>query len=336
MIRISLCMIVKNEEQVLKRCLDSIVDLMDEVIIVDTGSTDKTKEIAAQYTDMIYDFKWIDDFSAARNFAFSKATCEYIYTADADEVVSDENREKFLILKKNLLPEIDIVQMLYGNQLAFESVYNFDEELRPKLFKRKREFIWEGSIHEAVRLEPIIYDSDIVITHLPQSSHVKRDLNNFAKQIAKGVYLPKRLHNMYARELMMAGDKEDFEAALPFFEQSAADVERSADEVKEACCVAAKGARLIGDVVKFFKYTTKVIASEGCSEVCCELGIFYEDLKDYDEAVIWYYNAAYETEPILCLSSKTKDALVGLARCYDALDMPMQALEYRKAMEEMN
>ena len=74
MITISLCMIVKNEEKVLARCLDSIADLMDEIIIVDTGSSDNTKEIAKKYTDKIYDFTWIDDFSAARNFAFSKAT----------------------------------------------------------------------------------------------------------------------------------------------------------------------------------------------------------------------------------------------------------------------
>ena len=60
-------MIVKNEEKVLARCLDSIADLMDEIIIVDTGSSDNTKEIAKKYTDKIYDFAWIDDFSAARN-----------------------------------------------------------------------------------------------------------------------------------------------------------------------------------------------------------------------------------------------------------------------------
>lgn len=70
MITISLCMIVKNEEKVLARCLDSIADLMDEIIIVDTGSSDNTKEIAKKYTDKIYDFAWIDDFSAARNYSF--------------------------------------------------------------------------------------------------------------------------------------------------------------------------------------------------------------------------------------------------------------------------
>ena len=74
MVTISVCMIVKNEEAVLERCLDSLNGIAEEIIIVDTGSTDKTKEIAAKYTDKIYDFTWIHDFSAARNFAFTLQT----------------------------------------------------------------------------------------------------------------------------------------------------------------------------------------------------------------------------------------------------------------------
>ncbi len=330
MITISLCMIVKNEERVLARCLDSLRGLMDEIIIVDTGSTDKTKEIAARYTDKLYDFKWIDDFSAARNFAFSKAAKDYIYSADADEELSPENHKRFMLLKETLLPEIEIVQMKYGNQLHFGTVYNFDEEYRPKLFKRKRDFIWEEAIHETVRLAPIVYDSDIVITHKPHESHAKRDLQNFRRQIIQGRRLSSRLQEMYARELYLAGDEEELLWAEGYFQQSAADPERSVDEVKQACCVAAKAARSRKDTVGFFKYASKVLAQEGCAEICCELGHFYEELSDLEEAIIWYFNAAYETMALLSLKAAKEEPLEGLVRCYEQLGMPEQAAEYRR------
>ena len=151
MITISLCMIVKNEEEVLERCLNSLKGLMDEIIIVDTGSTDSTKEIAARYTDKIYDFSWCDDFAAARNFSFSKATQEYIYAPDADEVLDDTNRRRFMMLKAALLPEIEIVQMKYITPSKFNTVQNSSSEYRPKLFKRLRTFTWINPVHETVR-----------------------------------------------------------------------------------------------------------------------------------------------------------------------------------------
>ena len=335
MITISLCMIVKNEERVLARCLDSIKDLMDEIIIVDTGSTDRTKEIARKYTDKIYDFEWIQDFSAARNYAFSFATKEYIYTADADEVVDPENRKRFRFLKECLLPEIEIVQMKYGNQLQHGTVYNFDEEYRPKLFKRQREFVWEGSVHETVRLNPIIYDSDIVITHLPEKPHGDRDLENFRNQVRKGVRLDKRLHNMYARELYMVGTLKDLEEGMAFFMESAADVRRDAEEITQACCVVARAARMMEEPLKFFKYVSKVIAGEGCSEICCELGHFYEEKKDLEEAAIWYYNAVYETKPVLSIACSGKEPLEGLIRCYEAMGQEEVAQRYREELDNL-
>ena len=84
---ISLCMIVRDEEDVLGRCLESVYDLVDEIVIVDTGSQDGTKEIAAAYTERIFDFTWIDDFAAARNAAFAKASCAYCMWLDADDVL---------------------------------------------------------------------------------------------------------------------------------------------------------------------------------------------------------------------------------------------------------
>ena len=151
-VRFSLCMIVKNEEAVLKDCLDSLQAL---IIIVDTGSTDRTKEIAAQYTDKIYDFQWCNDFSAARNFAFSKATGDYIYSADADEYIDAENRKKFQLLKQAILPEVEIVQMIYVTEQINHPTENFARDLRPKLFKRLRQFTWIEPIHETINTNPV-------------------------------------------------------------------------------------------------------------------------------------------------------------------------------------
>ena len=327
-------MIVKNEERILARCLDSIADLMDEIIIVDTGSTDATKKIAANYTDKIYDFTWIGDFSAARNFAFSQANMEYIYSADADEVLDEENREAFRQLKETLLPEIDMVQMYYANQLTHGTIYNFDRELRPKLFKRLRTFQWQGAIHEQVGLQPVIYDSDLEIQHMPENSHKDRDLAAFVRMTDDGIRLDKRLHNIYAKELFISGEDKDFAAAREFFRQSCQDTERSEDEIKEAACVAARAARICGDTEDFFKYAMKVIACEGCSEICCELGEFYLQRQDIDEAIVWFYNGAYETESILNARSGGDIPLQGLAGCYRKAGNEAQAAEYERLATE--
>lgn len=301
MITISLCMIVKNEEKILARCLDSIAFLMDEIIIVDTGSTDSTKEIAKCYTDQVYDFKWVDDFSAARNESFRYATKDYIYVADADEVLDEVNRARFAQLKENILPEIEIVQMKYCNQLQFGTAYNFDEEYRPKLYKRLRQFQWTEPVHEMVRLDPIIYDSEIEIMHLPEQVHSGRDFATFQKQIRKGLRLSKRLHHMYAMELYISGEDKDFLEAEPFFQGSTDDPQRSLDEIKEASCVVARAARIRGDSHQLLKMSLKDIASEGSAEMCCELGQYFMDQGDYEEAKMWFYNAAHETSAILCL-----------------------------------
>lgn len=330
MITISLCMIVKNEEAVLKRCLDSIADLMDEIIIVDTGSTDKTKEIAAQYTDKIYDFEWIQDFSAARNYSFSKATMDYIYVADADEVIDEENRQKFRILKEAMLSEIEMVQMLYCNQLEFGTTYNFDEEYRPKLYKRLREFVWVEPIHETVRITPVIYDSDIRIEHRPLSGHAGRDFAAFQRIFAKGARLSKKLHNMYARELFITGEDKDFFEAVPVFELTMADTDRGLEEVKEAACVLARAYRLQGDLPNFFKNAIKEVAAESSSEICYELGEYYLNQEEYMEASIWYYNAAYETESILNIHCSGDWSLERLALCYRSLGNEEKAFEFEE------
>ena len=291
MTTISVCMIVKNEEKHLARCLSSLQGIWDELIIVDTGSTDKTKSIAAEYTSHVYDYQWTHDFAHARNYTFSLATCDYIYTPDADEVLDSDNREKFLRLKQTLLPEIEIVQMIYVNRHPYQTTENFDKDYRPKLFKRLRTFQWIDPIHETVRLQPVVYDSDIEILHQPDSSHASRDLAIMRASIQKGCHLSARLHKMYARELFMAGTSQDFLEAETFFQNSFKDAARSNDEHMEALCVLARINRLKKNYLEFLSLCLNGTAAFPCAELCLEAGDYYVEMQDYENARDWYENA---------------------------------------------
>lgn len=320
MITISICMIVKDEEKILRRCLDSLKGLAEEIIIVDTGSTDATREIASEYTELIFDYTWNYDFSAARNYSFSKATMDYIYVADADEVMDEENRKRFLQLKQNLLSEIEIVQMKYANQLSFNTTYNFDEEYRPKLYKRIRNFCWTDPLHESVTLSPVIYDSDIVIKHMPVSNHAGRDFAAFRKAIDSLGKLSPKLNEMYAKELFIAGEKIDFENAFSYYKAYADQEEGNDRERKIYECILVKCYRLQGDISGMMKYSLRNIADgKGSAEVCYELGEYFFSVEDYREATIWYYNAAYETQCELNIHYGGDYPLKRLTQCYHKL-----------------
>lgn len=329
MITISTCMIVKNEEAILARCLDCVQAFSDEIIIVDTGSTDRTKEIASLYTSHIYDFAWINDFSAARNYSFSKATMDYIYIADADEVIDDENIRQIQDLKQVLLPEIEVVQMYYTNQLEYGTTYNYDKEYRPKLVKRLREFYWQDPLHETLRMNPIIYDSDIAIIHKPHENHSARDFANLQSLIQSGASLSSKLNIMYAKELFISGTDKDFQTAEAYFCKLSATT-LSDDELKAVQCVLVKCGVISKDLHLILGAALKNVADEaGCSEVCTCLGNYYEDCNDYPEAILWYYNAAYETESELSLIYHQTLPLEGLVRCYQKLGDTNQADYYQ-------
>lgn len=334
MITVSVCMIVKNEEARLRRCLECLKPIADEILIADTGSTDRTKEIAAEFTDQIYDFPWVDDFSAARNFIFSKAKMDYIYTADADEELDEVNIRRFLGLKAVLLPEIEIVQMHYLNFMEQNTAYNSRRELRPKLFRRLRRFEWIDPVHETVRLDPIVYDSEIEILHKAEGHHAKRDLATFQKALNKGMRLSKKLHSMYAKELFIAGDTDDLSAAEEFFLNSWQDEARTPDERREAACVLARLYRLTGNTAEFFRVVLRETPYGFSAELCTEIGAYFFEAGNFAEALCWYNDGIYETEAIISIFVKGSGSLLRLAECYERTGQPLAAKRLRKEAEE--
>ena len=309
------CMIVKNEEAVLDKCLASLADIMDEIIIVDTGSTDRTKEIAASYTPYIYDYVWQEDFAAARNFAFSKATGDYIYSADADEVIDAENRLKFQALKRVLLPEVEIVQMIYITEQADHPTENFARDRRPKLFKRLREFTWVEPVHETVNLSPIVFDSDIEVRHYPQGDHSGRDFGVFEKIIAEKGVLSDRLIGMYVRELYKAGTPQALGRAKGFLEWSLAAAKQNGKELqcRQIIAVLLKIYRLEEDAVSILNTCLREEVTIPSAEVCLELGNFFMMKEEYAEASEWFRRAAFDCESEIDIASSGKNALMALA-----------------------
>lgn len=165
MFSISLCMITKNEEHFLENCLNSIKELVDEIIIVDTGSTDKTKDIAKKFTTKIFDFNWCNDFSKARNESLKHATKEWILILDADETISQIDHKAIKDAIKNTKNlGFSLIQRNYTNDSSSAKWISSKEDAYlesqvakgwfpapiTRLFKNEKDIFYEGNVHESV------------------------------------------------------------------------------------------------------------------------------------------------------------------------------------------
>lgn len=148
MIPVSVCIIAKNEEEHIEKCLRLVHKHPFEIIVTDTGSTDRTKEIAAKYADKVLDYTWVDDFSAARNFCISQATHDWILVLDCDEFIEKLNFSEM----QQLMQEYPyaIGQMTRDN-ICYSQNHSVlhSEDLVERLFDR-RLYHYEGNIHEQV------------------------------------------------------------------------------------------------------------------------------------------------------------------------------------------
>lgn len=288
MIAISLCMIVRNEEKTLSRCLSSVGGAADEIIIVDTGSDDRTKETAAAFGARVYDFEWADDFSAARNYAFSKATMEYQMWLDADDVLPPEEAEKLLSLKASLPPQTDVVTMKYHT--------HFDEAGNPvltsrrgRLFRREKGFLWRDRVHEYIPMTGLILPSDIAVCHKKEASSGDRNLRIYESMLAHGEMFQPRSVYYYARELMDHGRYED---ASLYFNRFLDGGEGWVEDNIAACLALGRCCgwlnrpdERIRALLRSFMYDLPR------PETCCELGYGYMSKGDYERAAYWFDTA---------------------------------------------
>lgn len=337
MITISLCMIVKNEEDVIGRCLDCVKDIVDEIIIVDTGSTDRTKEIVSAYTSNIYDFEWIDDFSAARNYSFSKATKDYIMWLDADDVLLPEDIIKLKNLKENLSPSVDVVMMKY-NLGVKEDGSPVCTYYRERLLKRSKGFKWIGNVHECIEVKGKIVTSDIAVTHKKKKVPTSRNLDIFEKLIKKGKKLSHRELFYYARELHKNGRSDE---AIKYYEKFLDKEGGLLSNYVDACIdlyniykKREENKKALKSLLRSFEHGAPR------AEICCMIGFYFKEQKDYANAIFWFKLAYNIEKPKISWGSILHDfydyiPCIELCYCYFKTGNIKESIKYNSIAEKI-
>jgi len=278
----SLAMIVKNEASVLTRCLDSIKNIVDEIIIVDTGSTDETVEMAKRYTDKVYHFEWVDDFSKARNYSFSKATCDYIIWLDADDFFDEEAQAELLKLKTSLDIVVDVVYLKYN--IGFDANGNVTtSSRRERIVKREKNFQWKEPVHECMIVSGNTLNSDIAVTHGEKSrTHSRRNLDIYEKQDA----LTDRGRFYYGRELKT---HERYKDAIKMYEQFLNDGRGWKEDNIRACIDLADCYIAIEEQESAGKALFQTfLYDKPRAETCCRIGQYFLAKGDDHQAAYWY------------------------------------------------
>lgn len=333
---ISLCMIVKDEEKSLAKCLDSVKDIVDEIIIVDTGSTDNTKKIASFYTTKVFDFKWINDFSAARNFSFSKASKDYILWLDADDIILQDDKRAFLQLKQNINEDVDVVMMNYN--VGFDELGNVNlSYFRERLVKRSCNFKWKDKIHEYIDIDGKIISSNICVTHKKSQSNNVRNLKIFKKmKPSRRSFDPRSLY-YYAKELY---SNKKYDQAISYYRKFLETNKGWIEDYINACLEIAQCYRIKNDRENEFMYLMKTFSYDiPRAETCCQLGYFFKGIDEYSKAIFWFGTALNlekdeNTWGVIRHDCYDYIPSIELCVCYYKLGNEEEAIKYNKLAQQ--
>lgn len=279
---LSVCIIVKDEEAVIARCLNCASKFADEIIVVDTGSTDGTVDEARKFTEDIYFFEWCDDFSAARNYAFEQASCDFVMWLDADDVVTDENCKLIRELADN--GGFDVAYLKYA--AAFDGDRPTFVYYRERIFRRSKNFRFKGAVHEAVSPQGVTVYSEAEIHHKKiKERQPLRNLAIYQNAIARGICLDERSEFYYGRELLSCGMTREGIAVLERFLTRNGWIEN----VIEACFDLYDAYSALNERETALAYALKSLSyAPPRSRLCCILGDLFFNKNDVNSAIYWY------------------------------------------------
>lgn len=329
MSEISVCIITKNESKNISKCLEAIKGYPLEVIVIDTGSTDSTKEIALKYTDKVYDFEWIQDFSAARNYSISKASNDWILVLDSDEYVTSLDYEALIQFTKDYPDTI-------GRLLRSSPDYNGGITLdRVERFFNRKLYHYERPIHEqVVKLDQskiLLMDIPLTVDHsgyiTPEIAKEKSERNlalllQSAKENPNDPYTYFQIGQSYFMT-------QEFENAMPYFEKALSfDLDPDSEYVQMLIvsygyCLnqmdrAADCITLYNDLYPYFKEYGDFVYTLGCA---------YIRTGEYIKAIQQFVTATtlknYKTEGVTTYLS-----LYNLGLLYEQLGETKMALSF--------
>lgn len=278
-------MIVKNEQEVLDRCLNSVKDFVDEIIIVDTGSSDTTKMVAKKYTDKIFDFEWCNDFSKARNYAIQFATGEYIMWLDADDVVPQKTINYLLSIKDNMCADVYMLKydIAFWNNKPIFSYY------RERIIKNCSLCKFVGAVHECIVPFGKVEKLDCCVQH-HRITFIKNTRNlDIYQNIKKQRPLLPREQYYYARELF---DHKKYAQSLSEFKKFVKNKNSWVENVIDAYYLMSICYNIKNDKTKEFECLIKTFYYDTPrANICCKIGDIFLENSNYNIAIYWYKTA---------------------------------------------
>lgn len=286
---LSVCLIAKNEEVVIKRVLECAKTFADEIIVVDTGSNDKTKEIAKEFTEHVYDYEWNDDFAAARNFSFDKATMDYIMWLDCDDIINEENQKK-IIAEKNNGFNADIIMGKY--RISSDTANTV-----VRMVKRGTAH-WEGFIHEYLARNDNTTTNctiDFEVIHSKPESSVSRDagrnLRIFERKKAENIPFNTRDILYYAKELYWNNRIQDSLVQIERYFQCE---QRWVEDDIQLSLIEAKSLSLLGRNEASLAVLASAIVNYGMNiRLVYDAAMLCYRMGKYNEAIMYYTAIIY-------------------------------------------
>ena len=297
-IRISACFIMRDAEKDAARCLESIKDSADEIIVVDTGSKDHSIEIVRGFTDKVYSFVWQDDFAAARNFALSKAQGDWIIFPDADEYFSAETRGNLRSLI-GMANGFDAIQCRRSNIDPARDGAESSYDVVARVFCRLGGLKYQDPIHEYLAFddehakrvwqvrpsELLLYHTGYAEGKLEEKLHRNLSiLERMKKNGQKKKFLYYYLSGLYL-------DLKDYRKAAEFAEYSIEHEEKPALSAFSAYRVWLQAAKEMQDELAIQKVLQRGLKDfPTMPDFYIEYGAILYDRKQYDEALRYFFS----------------------------------------------